>query len=529
MRNWRLSLLTIAVLGAYSALIFNIYSLQIKKGGYYSARAASQHRAYDFSDPRRGGIYFYDKQGNKIAAAINRDYPVIFAVPKEIEDADEAANALAPILKIDSGKIKSLITKPDDLYELLSEKTTAEQVAKIQSLNIKGIYVDSENFRFYPLGSLAAHVLGFVGPSESDSVVKGRYGLESLYDEFLKNNDLLLTIDRDIQAQAEKVMRSLIDKYSASGGTVIVQEPKTGKILAMGSYQNFDPNEYEKSPIKNFLNPAVQSIYEPGSVFKVITMAAGIDSGKITPETKFYDSGSLTLNGKTLKNWDLKAHGTVTMANVIEQSINTGAAFAERKTGHDIFYNYLLKFGFDEPTGIGLPGEVSGNLKNLKSSFRDINFATAAFGQGVAVTPLQLIAAISAIANNGVLMEPRILKSESSLEVRRVTSEEAARKITAMMVSAVDKAEIAKISGYKVAGKTGTAQIPDFKNGGYSDEFIHSYAGFAPASDPRFAILIKIDKPKGVSLAGSTVVPAFRELAQFILNYYNIPTDKNEL
>lgn len=216
------------------------------------------------------------------------------------------------------------------------------------------------------------------------------------------------------------------------------------------------------------------------------------------------------------------------MTEVIEQSINTGAAFAEKKTGHDTFYNYLLKFGFGELTDLELPGEISGTLRNLKSSFRDINFATAAFGQGVSVTPIQLVSAISTIANGGVLMKPYILENSSPTEVRRAISEEAAEKVTKMMVSAVDKAEIARISGYQVAGKTGTAQVPDFKKGGYSGEYIHSYVGFAPATDPRFTILMKVDKPKGAPLAGTTVVPAFRELAQFILNYYNIPADKDE-
>lgn len=520
--------MAISIIFAYSALGFNIYYLQIKNGKYYSARAASQTRGRDFLASLRGKIFFQDKNENKIPVAINKEYPVIYAVPKEIEDSDEASHLLAPIVKIDAGKIKLLLSKPDDEYEMLFHKADGDQVKKIRELSLKGVYIDNQTFRFYPFGTLAAQVLGFVSPNEESDELKGRYGIESHYNDLLQIEDLELTIDRNIQSQAEKVLKSLVDKYSPSAGTVIVQDPKTGKILAMGNYPNFDPNEYSKSPLQSFMNAAIQSIYEPGSVFKVITMAAGIDSGKITPQTKFYDSGSLTLNGKTVKNWDLKAHGTVTMTEVIEQSINTGAAFAERKTGHDIFYNYLLKFGFDGITGIELPGEISGKLRNLKSSFRDINFATAAFGQGVSVTPIQLINAVSAIANGGTLMKPYILEDRSSESLGEVISEDTAKQVTAMMISAVDKAEIAKIPGYSIAGKTGTAQIPDFKKGGYSGEFIHSYVGFGPASDPKFTILIKIDKPKGVTLAGATVVPAFKELAQFVLNYYNISTDRAE-
>lgn len=523
----RLWLLIVAIISINSALIFNIYNLQIRKGGYYSARAVSQNRGLDFASSARGNIYFQDRNTNKIPVAINRDYPVVYAVPKEIRDATEASVALASILGVDAVKIKNLLIKPNDLYELLLAKATPEQVAEVNALGIKGIYIDNQNFRFYPFASLASQLIGFVGQSGEDQSLEGRYGLESLYNSLLKDGDIELTIDRDIQAQAEKILKSVIDRYSATGGTVIVQEPKTGKILAMGNYPNFDPNEYFKSPLKNFINPAVQSVYEPGSVFKVITMSAGIDSGKITPETTFYDSGSMTLNGRTFKNWDLKAHGKVTMTQVIEESINTGAAFAEKTTGHDLFYNYLVKFGFDEPTSIALPGEISGKLGNIKNTFRDINFATAAFGQGVSVTPIRLISAVSTIANKGVLMKPYLLAEQSPEEVRRAISEETADKVTAMMVSAVKKAGVAQIPGYKIAGKTGTAQIPDFKKGGYADEFIHSYVGFAPASDPQFTILIKIDKPKA-PLAGATAVPAFRELAQFILNYYNIPADNPE-
>ena len=447
-------------------------------------------------------------------------------MPKVIDDIDEASQLLAPIVKISPDKLKTLLAKPNDEYELLLHKADPEQVRQIRELGLKGIYIDNQTFRFYPFATLASQVLGFVSPSEESDELKGRYGIEAHYNDFLRKDDLELTIDRDIQSQAEKVLKSLSEKYSVAAGTVIVQDPKTGKILAMGNYPNFDPNEYSKYPLQSFMNSAVQSVYEPGSVFKVITMAAGIDSGKITPKMKFYDSGSLTLNGKTVKNWDLKAHGTVTMTEVIEQSINTGAAFAEKQTGHDIFYNYLLKFGFDGITGIELPGEISGKLRNLKSSFRDINFATAAFGQGVSVTPIQLINAISAIANGGTLMKPYILADESPEIIEEVISEETSKQVAEMMISAVDKAEIAKIPGYSIAGKTGTAQIPDFKKGGYSGEFIHSYVGFGPVSDPKFTILIKIDKPKGGTLAGATVVPAFKELAQFILNYYNIQADR---
>lgn len=525
-------------------LIFNIYTLQIKKGEYYSARAASQHRLAGFLEPRRGNIYFTDRNGNQIPAAITKAYPMIFAVPKEINDPLSAAAALSPILGLPEEKLLAYLDKPGDPYELLIRKASSGQVQEVRELGIKGIYIDEENSRLYPFGKLASHILGFVGPTAEDDRPIGRYGLEFFYNEKLEGeagrleNDRIvdpvdgknihLTIDSNIQTRAEEILLGLIQKYKAEGGMVIVQDPATGKILAMGSYPNFDPNNYSDYRLKSFLNPAIQSVYEPGSVMKVITMAAGLDAGKLTPETTFVDSGSLTLDGRTIKNWDLKAHGKVTMTEIIERSINTGAAYAGKLVGKDLFYNYLVNFGFGTLTGIKLPGEVSGSLENLKRNARDINFATAAFGQGVSVTPLQMISAFSAIANKGVLMEPRLLAEENPKLVRRVISEEAARQATDMMVSAVKKATIAQIPKFDIAGKTGTAQIPNFQTGGYSDEFIHTFIGFAPAYNPRFIILIRIDKPYGAPLAGLTVVPAFRELAEFILNYYNIPPDHLE-
>lgn len=539
----RFALLIGGIFLVYLALIFNVYKLQIDKGAFYSAKAESQIQANGLLEPRRGNIYFTDKNNNLIPAAVNKPYPVIFAVPKEVKDAEFAAKTISEILNLDNEKVKKLLSKPGDLYELLVAKATPEEVSKIKDAKLDGIYTDIQDFRFYPFGDLASHVLGFVGPSE-DGEFSGRYGVESKFNDYLtgkpgkienekliepiNGQDIVLTIDRNIQSRAEEILKDLIEKHAAVSGTVIIEEPKTGKILALGNYPTFDPNNYSKFKIGFFLNPAAQAVYEPGSIFKVLTMSAGIDSGKITPETKFNDTGSVTYNGRTIKNWDLKANGIVTMTQVIEKSINTGAVFAERKTGHDIFYNYLLNFGIEDVTNIELPGELTGSLKNLRGDSRDINFATASFGQGVSITPLALIKAISAVANDGVLMRSYIIEGTKAQPEKRIISSETARQVTKMMVSAVYKAQIAQIPNYEIAGKTGTAYVPDFINGGYSEEVIHTYVGFAPATNPRFTILIKIDKPQDARLAGLTVVPAFRELTEFMLNYYNIPPDSDQ-
>lgn len=548
MAKWRINLL-IAIFGvSYFILFFNLYGVQIKKGDYYLNRSESQQLAAGVLEAERGNIYFVDKNDNLMPAALNKDYAIVYAVPKEIQNSASGSEALirnraeklSAALNLPLEETAKKITKANDLYELLAQKTASAQIQKIKDLGIKGVYVKNRPLRFYPFNSLAAHVLGFISPTEGNEFL-GRYGLERQFDSFLrgksgeveqgnlikpeKGKDIVLTIDRNIQAQAEEILSKLIKERGAAGGTVIVQDPKTGRIMAMGNFPNFDPNNYSSSDIKNYLNPAVEAIYEPGSVFKVITMAAGIDSGKISPETTYLDTGSVTFDGKTIKNWDLKAHGIQTMTGVIEQSINTGAVFAQRKIGQDIFYNYLIKFGFNEPAGVVLPGEVRGNINNLRSN-KNIDFATASFGQGVAVTPLQLIKAISAIANNGILMKPLILKDEKPQVVRQTISSETAKKVVEMMISAVKKNELAVIKNYSVAGKTGTAFIPDFGGKGYSDELINTYVGFAPARDPKFAILIKLERPEGSPLAGQTVVPAFRELAQFVLNYYNVTPDE---
>ncbi len=527
--KWRFSVIYFLFFASFAFLAFHVYNLQIEQGSYYRAKAA-QRNIPGFRDESRGSIFFTDKNDNLIPVALTKVYPVVYAVPKEVVSPRAAAEILAPVIDLEVERLTTILNKPNDQYELLKTKVTAEIVQKVRSLKIAGIYVREQNFRFYPFQNLAAHVLGFVGAKSDDAGLKGRYGVELSYNDQLakpesEGRDLILTIDRNVQTRAEDILTRLMVAHRASGGSVIVQEPKTGKIIALANEPTFDPNNYGSSEVGNFLNPAVQAVYEPGSIFKVLTMAAALDSGSVTPESTFVDSGLLTLNQKTIRNWDLKAHGKVTMTEIIENSINTGAAFVERQMGHSLFKKYLENFDIARVSGIELPGELVGSLRSLRAGASDINYATASFGQGVALTPLRLISLISAIANRGILMKPLINASESPTEVKRIFSETAAGQVTKMMVSAVRKAHVADIPHFAIAGKTGTAQVPDFKKGGYGGDYIHSYAGFLPANSPRFTILIKLDKPQGAPLAGATVVPAFREFADFLINYYTISPD----
>lgn len=553
MSKWRIIIIVSIFSPLYLSLIFKLYDIQVNKNSFYRAKAENQQMASGVLKSTRGSIFFTDKNNNLVPAAMNKEFPFIYAVPKEIQEQEQAgdlsvndyADQLSPLVNVPAGDLVKKFSKKNDLYELLIFKASDEQANSVSKLDLKGIYVVNKISRSYPFDTVASHVLGFVAPVNNNeakdiSNEKGRYGVESFFENDLAGRnsdingdkvtvasdgkDITLTIDRNIQAQSGEILEKLVSDKGAAGGSVIVQDPKTGRILAMASFPDFDPNDYSDYEIKNFLNPAVQAVYEPGSVFKILTMAAGIDSGKITPDTTYVDKGYDIINGRKVMNWDHKVHGKLTMSNVIEQSINTGTIFAEQKTGHNIFKNYMYNFGLGDLSGIKLPGELKGNLSQLTNG-KDINYATASYGQGVAVTPIEMIGAASAIANGGVLMKPLITLDEKPEVVRRVISEDTAKKVTQMMVSAVKINVLADILNYNVAGKTGTAYIPDFKNGGYTDQVINTYIGYAPAFDPKFIILIKLDKPKDAPLAGTTVVPAFRELAEFLLNYYNVAPD----
>lgn len=528
---------------AYGGLLFHLYDLQMAKGEYYQAKAGNQYSASGILRAVRGTVFMTDRNGNKTPTAFNKDFPIVYAVPKAIEDAPEAAHRLAQITGLSASDLEKYFGT-NSSYKLLIKKANPEVSAQVEDIDLKGVYVDHVSSRYYPMGKLAAHLLGYVGLTEDDTLEQGRYGLEKFYDTELAGTpgtiadgtvkhpkpgqDITLTLDPNIQMESERTLSSLITKYRAKGGSVVIADPNTGKILAMTSLPTFDPNNYGDSPVANFLNPVIQKLYEPGSVFKVLTMAAAIDAGAVSAKTTYYDSGSLSLNGRTIKNWDQKAHGNVDMTTVIERSLNTGAAFAEARLGHEKFKSYLKDLGFSDKTGIDLPGELNGDMRRLMSKdVRAIAFATASYGQGIAVTPLQVLTSISAIANGGKLMRPYVNSEIEPKVIRQVWSEEAAQEVSKMMVSAVDKAQVAKIPGYSLAGKTGTAFVPDFKHGGYTDEVVNTYVGFGPASNPKFIILLKLDQPEGAPLAGLTVVPAFRDLAQFILNYYNIPPDRS--
>ncbi len=543
--KWRVWLVRLIFVLSFGGLVANLYFVQVNKRTILVRKVEAQMETRGFIEPIRGLIYATDKNNAPTPAVLNKEYSVIYAVPIELSDPQEAAQMISPIINKDITTLVKAFSKSKSQYALLVEKADNDQVQKIKDLNLKGIYIKNKIFRSYPFGTMAAHIFGFISSGDDGQVI-GRYGLESFFDKELRGQEgerqgdvtitpqdgksLYLTLDRAIQNEAEKIIDSINKEWHADGATMIVQEPSTGKILAMATVPTFDPNEYKKYELKDFLNPAVQLPYEPGSVFKVITMSAGIDAGKITPQTTYNDTGFLKLDKQwTIYNWDYTTHGAwgkINMTNVIEHSLNVGAVFAQRQMGNNIFTEYVKKFGFGTKTGIELPGELAGDLRNIEKGYAS-NYATASYGQGITATPIQLVGSFSAIANGGVLMKPVIFSDQKPEIIRRVISQETAKKITDMMVSAVDVNKVAAIPQYNVAGKTGTAFTTRYNVKGYDESnLINTYIGFAPATNPKFTVFVKLNHPEGTPLAGQTVVPAFRDMSAFLLNYYNISPDR---
>jgi len=563
----RILILTFFVIILGVSIIGRLYVLQVAAYDQYRQVAENQHFLSTTLNPERGEIFL--REANDVyPAAVNRQLQMAYAVPKEIENRDYAANVVSEILGLEKSVVEGKLSNPEDMFEILKHKLTDDEAGKIRDAKIKGFYLMPESFRFYPASELAAQVVGFVG---SDGVnQRGRYGVEASQDYTLEGkkgnltqekdtrggwistgnreknpakngSDMVLTIDHTVQFEVEKILKEAIELRKADGGTAIVMEPKTGKILAMANFPSFNPNEFGKvEDMAVFGNAAVESTYESGSVFKPITMAIGIDDGKVSPDTTYVDTGSVHEAGYEIRNSDNKSNGKQTMTQVLEKSINTGVIFVEKSVGNKKFAEYVERFGFGDKTGISLPGEISGNINNLKNLKSDIQFFTASFGQGISMTPLQLANAYAVIANGGILMKPqiidRIVYSDGSAEdvepeqVRQVIKEETARQIGKMLRNVVvnGHGKKADVPGYLVGGKTGTAQVAKAEGGGYDDAItIGSFAGFAPIDDPQFVVLVKIINPKDVIWAETVAAPAFSKIMKFLLDYRKVePTEE---
>ncbi|GAB6990613.1 stage V sporulation protein D [Paenibacillus pini] len=557
------SLLVLCVL--FAALVIRLAYVQLGKSGELSAEAEDLWRREVTYSAKRGEIL--DRNGT--ALAYNISSPTIMAIPVQVKNPDQTAKILAPLLDMSEESIKKMITKKTRLESLKpgGRKITMELAQKIRDLKLPGIVVAEDNKRFYPYGDLAAHILGFTGGYN-----QGLTGLEQKYDSRLKGLDgnvsylsdaggrlmpgssekyeepqdglnLELTIDKSIQSIMERELDQAMVQYQARGSWSIAMNPKTGEILAMASRPSYDPGNYKQYPAEVYnRNLPIWMTYEPGSTFKIITLAAALQEKKVDLKNdQFFDPGYVKVGGAKLRCWKSGGHGSETFMQVVENSCNPGFVALGQRLGKDSLFSYIRNFGFGSKTGIDLNGEENGILFKL-SNVGPVELATTSFGQGVSVTPIQQVAAVSAAINGGKLFKPYVSKawvnpttgatvSETQPQlVRQVISEETSKQVREALESVVAKGtgRPAFIDGYRVGGKTGTAQL--VVNGRYSaTEHIVSFIGFAPADDPQIVVYTAVDNPAGIQFGGVVAAPIVQRILEDSLHYMKVPERKDQL
>ena len=557
--------LNVGVLLFTLILIGKLGYVQIAQGEVYRDKAERQYTLPTGGSFNRGTIFFTEKSGRSISAAtVVPDYTLAID-PTKVVNAAALADKLAAFVSFDRADFISRAMRPADQYEEVAKHLSEKEIEGIKALNEKAVILNKDKKRFYPGGQTAAQVLGFVG-SNGDTI-SGRYGLERYYNEtltrasgntsssffadlFLKagkaivsdrerEGDLVTTIEPTVQGMLERVlMDDVLKKYNATGAMGIIMNPKTGEIYAMGAAPSFDPNNFSKE--KNqavYVNPLVEGVYEMGSIIKPLTIAAGIDAGVITAATTYTDTGFRMVNTKKLSNYDGKARGVVPVQEILNQSLNMGTMFVMDRLGKDRFRSYFKAYGLGEETGIDLPNEGVGQIGNLDSP-RDIEYATASFGQGISMTPIETIRALSVLANGGVLVTPHVVKrTDYGLGLthdfvpggeRRVIKKETSDEISRMLTVVVDKALLGgtmKQEHYSIAAKTGTAQLVE--DGAYSkSDYLHTFFGYFPSHDPKFIVFLAIKNPRGEAYASHTLTAPFMQITKFLLNYYEVPPDR---
>ncbi|OHA42252.1 MAG: hypothetical protein A3G59_03065 [Candidatus Taylorbacteria bacterium RIFCSPLOWO2_12_FULL_47_20] len=549
-------------------LLGRLYFVQLVHGEMYldlaDRRHVSKSSLFD-----RGSIYFETKEAETVSAASVANGFLLFINPSKISDPGNVFSRLQKLLpELNKEQFMSSASREGDIYEEIFHKIISETALAIEDLAIEGVGVAKERWRYYPGERLASNVLGIVA-FNGDSL-GGRYGVESYYDDLLSRDsgiaymsfvkdlfsgiqtaskgelgnkgDITLTIEPSVQSYLEGILSEVSDKYKSEQTGAIVMDPFTGEILAMAVTPTFNPNNLDtESSSAIFSNPIVESVYEMGSIFKPITMAIGLDTKAVRADTKYDDKGALTIDGRTISNFDGRARGVVSMQEVLNQSLNTGAVYVAEAVGKKNYNEYLLKFGLAEETGVDLPGEAQGLLQNALNSNRKIEMATAAYGQGIAFSPIAIVRALSALGNGGTLPDPHVVKEikfenglKSKMETKdtgqKVIKKETSEEVTRMLVRVVDEAlahGTIKMERYSVAAKTGTAQIAKPSGGGYYDDrYLHSFFGYFPAFNPRFIVFLYTVYPKGVSYASETLTTPFAEMTQYLINYYEIPPDR---
>jgi cell division protein FtsI (penicillin-binding protein 3) len=540
----------------FVALLSRAFQLQVLSGQKLKTLAERQHTTVLQLQPERGMIY--DRNGEKLAASIMADS--VCADPSKISDPVRTSRLIADILNLDKATVFRKISELKN-FCWLARRISPDQAVNVESANIEGIFLVKEPKRFYPNGELAAHLLGFVGADAS-----GLEGLEKKYDDILKGKpeklawardakgkklflrvekdvakvdeslNLVLTIDSRIQYLVETHLKDAVLTKGAKGGLAIVMDPKTGEILALANETGFNPNNVNGLAPERWRNRAIGDYFDPGSTFKPFLVAGALEAKAVKESDIFYcENGSFAVADRTIHEANRQRHGRLAVPAILKYSSNIGSVKIAQKLGKEKFHEYIESFGFGTKTGIDLPGESAGLVRPVQN-WTKVDAATIAFGQGVSVTAIQLITAMSAIANNGVLMKPyivrgfadknnRMVKVYTPQSVRKVVSPDVAKRMTNMLtevVGAVDgTGKNARIVNVAVAGKTGTSQKFDFTRHVYSSEKVKtSFMGFFPADNPQVAILVILDEPQRDKWGGVAAAPVFKNIGDQILNCF---------
>ncbi len=548
-------------------LISKLFLVQVVHSSDYSDRADRQYSTPSSNIFERGTIYFSRKDNQLVSAAMQTTGFKVAINPIKIIDKETVYEELSKIISLNHDDFLAKANKENDPYEEIANHLSKVEADAISLLKIPGLSVFKEKWRFYPGSNLASQSLGFVAYKGDD--LGGRYGLERQYDDQLSRNkdnpyinffaevfsninktlfsdkslegNIVTTIEPSVQSFLEKTLENVKEKYQIDSVGGIIMNPQDGSIYALGNKPDFDLNNFSKVKTTSiFSNPLVENVFEFGSVIKPLVMAGALDAGVVTADTTYNDKGSVIVENKEIFNFDKKGRGIVNMQEVLNQSLNTGMVFVYKKLGKEKMRDYMLSYDIKEKTGIDLPNETSGLISNLINSPRDIEYANAAFGQGIALTPIETIRALASLSNSGNLIVPHIIQKikydngtekKMTYETKRTKiSESTGTEITRMLVNVMDKAiqgGNAKLEHYSVAVKTGTAQVADSVNGGYyENRHTHSFVGYFPAYDPKFIIFLYAINPKGVLYAAQTWADPFLSITKFLINYYEIPPDR---
>lgn len=572
MRSNRSTHIRLRVLGAFFIagallLIVRLYFVQIVHSTEYEQDAMGQYVAQTPQTDERGSIFFTAKDGSLIAAAVMQTGWRLAIVPKDILNPESTYAALSSVVPIDRERFSASVAKKKDPYEEVAFRLDDGAAQKIRALKMPGVILAQDEWRFYPGRELASQTVGFVG--YKGDIKTGLYGLERAYQDTLAQTvdarsvnpfaeifgnigaavsfdptthegSIITSIEPSVQRQLEDTLAGVMKTYAPKMAGGIVMDPHTGEIVAIATHPNFDPNTYNLvSDQKVFGNPLVEGRYEMGSIVKALTMAAGIDAGAVTPSTRYKDTGCIMKSGKKVCNYDFKARGVVPMQEVLNQSLNTGVSFVADTMDHAVFVRYMRDFRLGEKAGIDVPGEVTGDISALDQP-SDVDIASASFGQGIAVSPVAMIRALSALANNGVMSSPHVVKAirYDSGVTRTVTppagvavlKPESAHTISTMLTTVFDDALLhgaIKQEHYSIAAKTGTAQIAIPGGGGYyTDRYLHSFFGYFPSHDPKYIVFLFTVEPHGAEFASATLAHPFLDITQFLIHYYAIPPDR---